>query len=337
MMTDDRRIVPWTDPDSGEILIEKNNTLVGANSVFQMTDGIPNFVAKVLDDDKQEQVKVAFGYKWTRTNFGQDDRDFDRNIKNKVYEFMGLDESDLSMFDGKVILDVGVGSGSSARVWAGRAKEFHGVDISRAVYRARNALKSCESQPVLSQADLNRLPYPNQSFDVIVSNGVLHHTSSTKTAIKNVITKLKRGGKFLFYIYKKKAPIREFTDDFVRGRISDLPAEQAWEKMRPITSLARSLHEQSIKVVIPEDVDLIGIRKGEYDLQRFLYQFFFKCFWNKEFGFEDSNMINFDWYYPKYAWRHTEQEIREWCDEFGLEVEYIKENESGYGCLVRKK
>jgi SAM-dependent methyltransferase len=205
------------------------------------------------------------------------------------------------------------------------------------VYRARNALKSSISDPVLSQADLNHLPYPNNSFDVIVSNGVLHHTESTKLAIRNVVAKLKEGGRFLFYIYKKKAPLREFSDDYIRAKISDLPPDIAWEKMRSITSLAKSLHEQSIKVTIPEDVALLGIKKGEYDLQRFFYQFFFKCFWKQEFGFEDSNMINFDWYYPKYAWRHTEDEIRAWCDEFGLRVNYVKENESGFGCLVTKQ
>ena len=47
-------------------------------------------------------------------------------------------------------------------------------------------------------------------------------------------------------------------------------------------------------------------------------------------------MVNYDWYVPKYAWRQTEQEIREWCKEFQLEIEFLKEKESGYACLVKK-
>jgi hypothetical protein len=105
--------------------------------------------------------------------------------------------------------------------------------------------------------------------------------------------------------------------------------------MKEITEFAKSLHRQSIKVRIPE-LQLLGIKKGDYDLQRFIYQYFFKCFWNDGFGYEDSNSANFDWYYPKYAWRQTEEEIRDWCKEFRLKVNYIRENESGYGCLVTR-
>ena len=53
-------------------------------------------------------------------------------------------------------------------------------------------------------------------------------------------------------------------------------------------------------------------------------------------GFEDSNMVNFDWYYPKYAWRQTEEEIKNWCKEFHLKIEYFKERQSGYACLIEK-
>jgi SAM-dependent methyltransferase len=300
-----------------------------------MEKGIPNFV-KGSTDRIRNQVREAFGYKWTKTDFGQDDKAFERNIKKMVFEFMGLTERDLSMFDDKLVLDVGIGSGSSARVWASRAREFHGVDFSRAVYRAGNALRTSVTRPILSQADLHNLPYKDESFDVIVSNGVLHHTPSTKTAIERVASKLRHDGLLLFYVYKKKAPLREYSDDFIRSQISDLDPEIAWEKMKAITDFAKHLHRQAITIKVP-DLDLLGIKKGKYDLQRFIYQYIFKCFWNDGFGYDDSNSTNFDWYYPKYAWRQTEEEIRDWCKEFKLRVNYIKENESGYACLVKKK
>jgi SAM-dependent methyltransferase len=300
-----------------------------------MEHGIPNFVSRLANNRTKRQVQNAFSYKWAKTNFGQDDAAFDKNIKKMVFEFMGLSEDDLSLFDNKIVLDVGIGSGSSARVWAKRAREFHGIDFSRAVYRAGNALKTTVANPILAQADLHYLPYRNESFDVIVSNGVLHHTPSTKIAIGRVAKKLKHKGQLLFYVYKRKAPLREYADDFIRSQVSDLDPETAWERMKEITDFARSLHKQSIKVRVPE-LHLLGIKKGEYDLQRFIYQFFFKCFWNDGFGYEDSNSTNFDWYYPKYAWRQTEAEIRSWCKEFKLKVNYIKENESGYSCLVTR-
>ena len=133
-----------------------------------------------------------------------------------------------------------------------------------------------------------------------------------------------------------KAPLREYADDFIRSKVSDLPYDVVWEKMKEITTFAKSLHDQNITIKIPEDVEVLEIKKGEYDLQRFIYQYFFKCYWNDIRDFEDSNLVNIDWYHPKFSWRHTEIEIKNWCKEFNLRIEYIKESESGYSCLVEK-
>lgn len=329
------RSVPWVDPFSGEDLIQDNDCLVGKSSKYFLKNGIPDFVNQ-LNDPNQIQVKKTFGYKWNRTDFGQNKEFFDKNIKSVYLEMLGLEESDLDIFVNKIVLDVGVGSGSSARLWGINAKEFHGIDISDAVYRAPNSLKLENDSTFFAQADLNYLPFPDESFDVIVSNGVLHHTKSTKTALENILKKLKNGGLCLFYVYKKKSPLHEYSDDYIRSLISDLSPEVAWKSLEPLTKFAKEISEQKITIKISEDLDLLGIKSGEYDLQRFLYQFFFKCFWNEKWGFEDSNMVNFDWYYPKYAWRQTEEEIKHWCEELNLKIQYIKERDSGYTCLVQK-
>jgi len=185
------RLVPWVDPFSGEDLIQDNDYLVGTTSKYFLKNGIPDFVNQ-LNDPNQIQVKKTFGYKWNRTDFGQNKEFFDENIKSVYLEMLGLVESDLDIFMDKIVLDVGVGSGSSARLWGINAKEFHGIDISDAVYRAPNSLKLENDSIFFAQADLNNLPFPDESFDVIVSNGVLHHTKSTKIALKNILKKLKK-------------------------------------------------------------------------------------------------------------------------------------------------
>jgi len=368
------RIVPWIDPYSRERLEEKDGFLVGKNSKYEINNGIPNFVldieptsenspntvpssyysggniqpkftneltgkvSKIFDakNSDQHQVKESFGYKWTRTNFGQTEDDFNKKARKMGLEFLGLSENDLKIFDDKIILDTGVGSGSTARLWALRAKEFHGIDISKAVYRVKNALNQMVSKPILAQADLNFLPYDDNVFDVIVSAGVFHHTPNTKLAIKNVIRTLKREGLLIFYIYKKKAPIREFSDDFIRSFVSNMPFEKAWEEMKSFTDFGKSLKDQAVKIKVPSDIPILKIKSGEYDLQDFIYNHFFKCFWNKDFGYDDSVMTNFDWYHPKFSWRQTKEEIQEWCDEIKLKIKYLKEGYSSYACMVSK-
>lgn len=329
-----KQIVPWIDPYSKEKLDEKDGFLVGKNSKYKIIDGIPNFV---LDDDSdQHQVKESFGYKWTRSDFGQTEDDYNKKARKMGLEFMGLAENDLKIFDDKIILDTGIGSGSTARLWAPKAKEFHGIDISEAVYRVKNSLKQIKSEPILAQADLNHLPYDNDVFDIIVSAGVFHHTPNTKLAIKNVIKTLKSGGLLIFYIYKKKAPIREFSDDYIRTFVSQMSFEKAWEEMKPFTDFGKSLKEQSLKIKIPSNIPILKIKSGEYELHDFIYNHFFKCFWNKDYGYDDSVMTNFDWYHPKFSWRHTEEEIRNWCKEFNLDIKFLKEGYSGFSCMVSK-
>lgn len=326
------RLVSWVDPFTNDVLHMENDFLVSPSSKYPIVNGIPNFTGDV--DDEQNQVKESFGEKWTTSSFGQNDKEFHEKIKPVFLEMMGLQESDLSMFNDKIVLEVGIGSGSSARLWAPQAKEFHGIDISKAIHKVKNVLKS--SNPILAQADLNHLPYPDSSFDILVSNGVLHHTPNTKMALANSLRKLKKGGRYIFYIYKKKSPLREFSDDYVRSQVSNLNYEDAWQRMKPLTDFGKALHEQNIQINIPIDVEILGIKKGNYDLQRFIYDNIFKCFWNDSWGYDYSNLVNVDWYHPKYCWRHTEEEICSWCSEMNLTIDYVKEIQSGFACSIIK-
>ena len=330
------RTIPWVDPFTNEVLREDNQYLVSKNSRYLIKNGIPNF-AESVSDNEQKQVQESFGEKWTKSDVAQSDENYELKMwKQTALDVMGITESDLQIFENKKVLDVGCGSGSTIRMWASHASEFHGVDISKAVYKAPNALTSFNIDGIFSQADLNYLPYDDNSFDIIVSAGVLHNTPNTKSALKNIIRKIKPNGNCLFYIYKKKSPLREYADDYIRSKVSDLPYDVVWEQMKEITTFSKALHDQNIHITIPEDLNVLGIKKGEYDLQRFIYQYFFKCYWNDVHEFEVSNLINIDWYHPKFAWRHTENEIRNWCQEFNLQIEYLKESESGYSCLIKK-
>jgi arsenite methyltransferase len=138
------------------------------------------------------------------------------------------------------------------------------------------------------------------------------------------------GGELMFYVYRRKAPIREFTDDYVRERLAELPPEEAWDAIRPLTRLGQALAELETEVEVPEDVPLLGIKAGRYDIQRLVYWHVAKLFWNSKMTFEENNHLNFDWYAPTYAWRHTEEEIRRWCADEGLEITRFDVDDAGF-------
>jgi SAM-dependent methyltransferase len=210
-----------------------------------------------------------------------------------------------------------------------------GLDLSTAIDIARERLRASTNTDFV-QADALALPFRAATFDAIFSEGVLHHTSSTRSALASLVSVLAPGGEVMFYVYRVKAPVREFTDDMLREQLSKLPPEEAWLKMVPLTGLAKALADLHVAVDVPEDVPLLGIKAGTYDVQRLIYWHFAKLFWSDDLGFEGSQHVNFDWYHPRFAHRHTEDEVRGWCNDLGLSIVHFDAQESGFTVRATK-
>jgi SAM-dependent methyltransferase len=186
------------------------------------------------------------------------------------------------------------------------------------------------------QADIGNLPFTQPVFDLIFSEGVLHHTDSTEKSLKELAALINPGGYFLFYVYRKKAPIREFCDDYIREKLTALTDEEAWKALIPLSKLGQSLGELDVTITVPEDVPILEIPAGTYDLQRFFYWYVFKAFYRKEYSLDEINHINFDWYRPSNCHRHTEREIQQWCLEAGLHIEVMNVEEAGITVVAQK-
>jgi len=322
-------------PDTKAPLARQGDVLVApGGDTFPIVDGIPRFVG--MDgpgDTGQKQVMETFGYKWNRQDWGHE-ANSRRFYLDWVRSSFGC-ESDDDFFrffrGGKRVLDAGCGSGIIASYLAPGAPDstFFNVDISASIdAAARYNAENPNTRFV--QADLNRLPFRPGYFDAILSLGVLHHTPDTFVSLGRLVPYLKEGGEVFLYLYKKKGPVREFTDDFIRETVSVLPPEEAWRKVEQLTEFGRYLAELNLTLDLPCDLDLLGIKKGKIDLQRFFYWHVVKCFWNEQMGFDYSNNVNFDWFYPVYAHRHTREEIEEHAQRLGLTVAWINDVESGF-------
>jgi arsenite methyltransferase len=329
---DARLIELLADPLDGSPLTLDGDALRGGSGRrYPIVDRIPRFARS--EDAGQAQTEESFGFKWTRRDsFGSEA--MNRELHAWLLERYGF-ESAAAMRDhfaakGR-ILDAGCGAGVAASAWLddGWTGEFVGLDISRAVDVARERLGGFPGTHFV-QGDVTRPPFRPASFDVVFSEGVLHHTPSTKASFDALVPLLADGGELMIYVYRRKAPIREFTDDYVRERVAGLSPEETWEALRPLTRLGQALAELEIEVEVPEDVPLLGIEAGRYDVQRLIYWHVAKLFWNPNMSFEENNHLNFDWYAPRYAWRHTEDEVRAWYAEAGVEITRFDRQESGF-------
>jgi ubiquinone/menaquinone biosynthesis C-methylase UbiE len=300
--------------------------------VYVVTRGIPRFVA--TEDKAQKQTENSFGYKWKQYHT-YDSTPFRMTAQNWLIQRYGFkDPMDMRAYFIKKqrILDAGCGSGFSTSLWVDpfwKGDFWIGVDISEAIDVARERLGSIKNTHFV-QADILSLPFLENSFDTIFAEGVLHHAPSTEMALKALVSLLQKGGEMMFYVYREKGPIREFTDDYIRNIISMLPPEKAWDLLRPLTKLGQALAELRTEVEVLEDIPYLDIKAGRYDIQRLIYWHFAKLFWNEAFTFEENHHVNFDWYHPQYAHRQTEEEVRRWCSEAGLSIFHFDVQESGF-------
>lgn len=299
---------------------------------YAITNGIPRFM--VTEDEGQRQTASSFGFKW------QQRHTYDSPQMHAIcqqwsvqrYSFESIDKMRGFFGSRRRILDAGCGSGFGTSLWMNPSwggAAWVGVDISTAIDVAQERLGFIEGTHFI-QADILQLPFLEDTFDTIVAEGVLHHTPSTELALKSLLHVLEPGGEILFYLYRKKAPIREFSDDYIRDIVSSLDPQEAWAALRPLTRLGQALAELHAEVVVPEDIPYLGIKAGRYDVQRLIYWHFAKLYWREEASFEENNHVNFDWYHPRYAHRHTEDEIRRWCDEAGLSITHFDVQKSGF-------
>ena len=136
----------------------------------------------------------AFGEEWTR--FPTFDEGELRLTGDQYFDIVG---SDMLVTDSQV-LDVGCGGGRWTRYLAMRAGFIEAVDPSHAVFSAQASLADLKNVR-LTQAGVDELPFPDESFDFVFSLGVLHHIPDTKAAMRRCVEKLKPGGYFLVYLY----------------------------------------------------------------------------------------------------------------------------------------
>lgn len=289
-----------------------------------------------LQTKTQAQTKDTFAFKWAKRDT-YDSPATNENTRRWLYEKYcdnhpkRIDE----WLSGsrKIILDAGCGAGFSALAFFSdhlKDHDYLGVDISDAVEIAKTRFKEvgCPGD-FLKRSLLDLDDIPAASIDIIFSEGVLHHTDNTEQAVRYLATKLKSGGRFLFYVYAKKAVIREFTDDHIREQIRPLSDEEAWKALEPLTKLGIALGELGVELEVPEDIPYLGIKKGRLDLQRFFYWNICKLYYRPEFTLEEMTHINFDWFRPLNCHRHTPEEVKGWCETAGLSIEHINVQEAG--------
>jgi ubiquinone/menaquinone biosynthesis C-methylase UbiE/uncharacterized protein YbaR (Trm112 family) len=322
-------------PDTGAEI--NSGQLQADGRSYEVIDGIPVLLATDTLAPGQAETLASFAEKWKLVpNYRIATRDHYTEWYLERYGFKTLNRLREFLETKQRILDAGTGLGRDAELFAHNTSgTVYAVDASSSVFGVYGDLASHENLNIV-QADLTRLPFRQHFFDFISCDQVLHHTPNTRKSLSALLRNLMPGGYIAFYVYKKKAPIREFCDDYIRQFTNRMSPEECLRTCEGITNLGKALSELNVKIQIAEDIPILQIKAGTYDLQRFVYWHMLKCYWNENLDWEMNCITNFDWYHPLHAHRHTREEVQRWCVEENLDIVNFDVVESGISVLARK-
>ena len=270
--------------------------------LYHIVDGVPDFVPSDIGAS-QLQVGESYSQKWKLApdyGFTAITESFQREWYLQKFGWRTLGNLAAFLRTKKYILDAGCGLGRDLKLYAEKTKgQVFGVDISDSTKLAYEKLQGMENVHII-KADMMHLPFAEGFFDFIVSDQALHHTPDTRAAFSNLARYLRRRGQIAAYVYKKKDATREFADDLIRRYTTEMSYADCMIFAHACATFGMEISKLNI------------------ELQREIYWGVFKCFWNEEYESKINAMINLDWYHPKYAWRHTPEEVRGWFNEVRL-------------------
>jgi SAM-dependent methyltransferase len=158
-----------------------------------------NRAIKVVHDDIEDpnidnETVASFGEEWKTFNSFSDS---DIDLLGKEY-FDLIDSTIVN--SNSIIADFGCGSGRFSKYFQGKVKKIVAIDPSDAIFEADKLLGKDDSVELV-KSSISNIPYDDNSFDFVMSIGVLHHIPDTRLAMKNCIAKVKHGGFFFVYLY----------------------------------------------------------------------------------------------------------------------------------------
>jgi SAM-dependent methyltransferase len=308
----------------GEEVLEGFLDCTKCSAHFPIRNGIPRFVAS-------DQYVSTFSFEWKKWRRVQFDTVTRRSSEAAFVASTGVPPAELA---NKTVLDAGCGTGRFMDLAARAGAEVVGVDLSLAIEVAQENLGHLPNCHFV-QADLLRPPFASASFDFIYSIGVLHHTPNTRQAFRSLLSALKPGGDVALWVYPRYRLAETFR--FFPGRVNEVLALDVNYKISPrweglvrrwamtldrITETSSAIQRSvTSRLPAPWLYALCHVAIPLYFLYRIPIFFPLRLVTKIAMDRDPEWRVldTFDWYSPRYQWKHTYDEVRGWFDEAGLQ------------------
>ncbi|HUU05504.1 MAG TPA: class I SAM-dependent methyltransferase [Patescibacteria group bacterium] len=185
-----------------------------------------------------------------------------------------------SLLKGKHLLEIGCGMGFDSLEFLKRGVRVTATDLTAAAIelaRLHFKIEGVEAEDVRMENVLS-LSFPDNSFDAVWANGVLHHTGNTAQAIREVHRVLKPGGRAIIsHFYRKPSWmfwLSRFGHENIEHKEKDPPVTDFFSEKEILAMFKGFLVEESVQ----EHYRALPIaRRG---IKAFLYKWGFRPVYN---------------------------------------------------------
>ena len=162
-------------------------------------------------EKKQQDVQAFWNEKPCDSDVSlkaHDDRTYYEEIESDRYKYQGHINHIMGWlsWENRKVLEIGTGVGTDARNIISRGGEYQGINVDQgSVDATAKALKVYRLAGNVIQCSATDLVFPDNSFDIVYSFGVLHHIPDVERAVSEINRVLKPGGKLLVMLYNRSS------------------------------------------------------------------------------------------------------------------------------------
>lgn len=170
---------------------KKNKPFVAEAGKFSCDGHAVEIIAGIPRFAKEGSYASLFGDQWKQYKKTQLDSYSGSPItENRLNRCLGAMQDKLS---GKLVLEAGCGAGRFTEVLLKKRAVLVSSDLSSAVEVNAENFPVNENHLVI-QADINDMPFADESFDLVICLGVIQHTANTEKTIEDLYKLVKKGG-----------------------------------------------------------------------------------------------------------------------------------------------
>jgi SAM-dependent methyltransferase len=261
---------------------------------YPVIDGVPSLIASKSGD----VIRRSFSLEWAQFDYDED-RTWGATPGERVETFLRQLQLNAADLEGKRVLDAGCGNAVLSNALTSVGCDVVAVDVSDSVFAAKRRFRNNPSLHLI-QANLMTPIFQQETFDVIYSGGVLHHTPDTREALTRVTSALAPGGRIFVWLYWR-VPGRSYAvRSILRRAMAPLPLGAKHALVLPIAAVSALRHS------------------------------------GQNLSWRERVVIELDFFTPKYRWEHTPDEVAAWFSELGMKSACTDEVKDGFGVLAMR-